>query len=186
MSKILITGMPLSGKTTQAKRLSKELEFRVIDFNSLIKNSRDFNKELKSSFCFYNTLPKELKTSLKYLISSEDNLYSIFFRDNYILDGLMIDYKDKNFLLKNNLINTVLFLNISEKESFKRLEFIQNFGYFKLKYSSLYHKKRLEIFYDNTLEAIDSLKKSKKITCYEINGEDTIENVHKEIFSILN
>ncbi|NMB67018.1 AAA family ATPase [Candidatus Woesearchaeota archaeon] len=199
MEKILISGIPLSGKTTQANKLDSKLEHsKLINIESLLLNHKINHKSTNnnSSFTFYETLPKEFKTSLKRIlnedyresISVNSTIYPINpYNRYYILDNLLFDLKDANFLLRNNLINKLIILNLSEKELIKRWEFIQNFSSnFKLKYFSLYHKRRLSIFYNNTLPALEYLKKNKNISSLEIDASKKEDEIYKEIINFLN
>ncbi len=184
MEKILISGIPLSGKTTQANKLDSKLEHsKLVNIESLLLDYRIKHKPKyvndKPSFIFYETLPREFKTSLKNILNEDDKIY--------ILDNLIFDLKDANFLLRNNLIDKLIILDLSEKESLKRLDFIQNFcNNFKLKHSFLYHQKRLDLFYKNTLPALEYLKKIKKISSLEIDASKKEDEIYKEIFNFLN
>ena len=188
IQRILITGIPASGKSTQAGLL----RFRRIRVRDLRKSN------CQTSFSFYTSLSNDMKIRLKELISNPEetakqtsgiyrNLSKYKFFNNYVLDGVLFDITDAKYLLKKDLINKVIVLNLGEEEARKRAEFIRE-HHFEIEYSNLYFNKRIQIFKENTLPAINYLreKSSENLSLIEIDASKSKEEISKEISSFLN
>ena len=177
-----ILGKPGCGKGTQAELLEKKFRFEHISIGALLRKrikKNDFiAKRLReimetgglvptvSVFQLWMPRLEHLKKQNKFqgvvFDGSPRKLY-----EAQMLDELLTLYKwDKNF--------KVLYLVISNKEALRRL---QKRGRFDDDKKEILY--RLEVFKKEILPVISHYRKRKVLL--EINGEQSRENVHREI-----
>jgi len=107
MKTIIVTGSAATGKTTIAKKLAKEKNYKYIDLNSLIKKHKlyDFyNKSLKT----YEVDTKKLNKFLIDLIETS--------KSNLIIDSHLSHYLPKKY------VNLCIVTKCNLKELKKRLQ----------------------------------------------------------------
>jgi len=191
----IIIGPPGSGKGTQAKLLLKKFKglYYVYPgeiFRTLFKANTDAGNRIKKIGESGGLQPEDLATTLwMYKIS-----FNVRDGQGFLLDGSPRKIKEAeslyNFLkFLDRIKNTILFvLHISEKESYKRLIRRVDVATGKaIKRADDNRKKinlRWNLYKKETLPAIDYMKK-KKCKVVEINGEQSIEKVFKDILKAI-
>ena len=176
--KIILIGMPGSGKSTQGNLLSKKLNVPYLStghiFRELAKEKTKLGHQVKIIMTA-GLLISDAKTQKivsDYLSRSE-------YEKGYILDGFprTVNQAEK---FKNG-IDYVIYLNVSDKEILWRLAYRHEQG--REDDTLLAIRKRIEIFHKFT-EPVLSYYRRKKLLV-EIDGEKPIEVIHKEIISKL-
>ncbi|MBU2633650.1 MAG: adenylate kinase family protein [Nanoarchaeota archaeon] len=107
MKTIIVTGSAATGKTTIAKKLAKEKNYKYIDPNQLIKKHKlyeSYNRKLKT----YEVDTKKLNKFLTNLIKTS--------KDNLIIDSHLSHYLPKKY------VNLCIITKCNLKELKKRLE----------------------------------------------------------------
>jgi len=188
---IFLTGMPASGKDTQAKLLAKKLKATKITISDLLSDL--FNKSSKKIIStFGKTLYLE-KEKNKYLSGGLVSPYLVSFlvlkeiekklplkQTLIIVGGPRTVTEAKNylrFIRHHNLKAIFLSLVISEEEVFKRALKRHRADNLDLPEKV---KIRLLNFKKYTLPAINFLKKRKTIE--EINGEGSVKEVFNRLW----
>lgn len=182
MKTIIIFGPPGSGKGTQAKLLSKELN--LIHFSTGEKLRKESNKKTKlgkqinSLTSKGNLVPDELSTRITKNFILSHNKY------NLLLDGFPRTLNQAANLvtfLKEIKCDNIIVINlkVSKKELLKRL----------LERAKIEHRKddnpktikqRLKIYHHQTKPIIKFLKKNK-LKIFSFNGKGDISKIQKEI-----
>lgn len=166
--KIIIFGAPGSGKSTQAKILSKKLNIPHISTGDLVRAEN-------------GSLKKEITHVLsKGKLVSDKTIYKIFekriskpdCKAGFILDGFPRNITQAKKLKKMIKINKIFEINISYKESVKRLS----------------KRKRKDETFNIVKERLKIYKKqTKPIFNYykeiliKINGEQSVQEIAKDI-----
>jgi adenylate kinase len=202
--KLIFIGPQGSGKGTEAKRISKELEICHISTGDLLRNTQGKLKEEINSYINKGDLiPNELM--LKIL---KEKLNSSECSKGFILDGFPRNIEQANMLDEITNIDYVVKLNISDEEAIKRISgrrVCNNCGKNYNLYTGILPKKegvcdacgskivkrkddypeavkkRLEIYHKKTEPVLK--KYSKKLI--KINGEQSVEKVQEEILNKL-
>lgn len=179
---LIMLGPAGSGKSTQDKLVEKEFGYKPFimgdilreeakketalgkKIHALIKDGHMVSLEIASDLIF-----EKVKRS-----KAKKILMDGFPREFY--QSIVFDY----FIKTNNYkLMGVIHLNLSRKESIKRL-LLRKRSDDDLKAIN----QRLDDYHKITKKAIDKYRKEKKLI--EINGEQTIDNVFKEIKTKLN
>lgn len=191
----IIIGPPGSGKGTQAKLLLKRFKglhyvYPGDIFRALFNANTDAGDRIKKIGESGGLQPEELATTLwMYEIS-----FNVKKGYGFLLDGSPRKPKEAealfNFLkFLDKLKTTILFLiNVSEKESFKRLTKRVDVATGKeIKRADDDKKKiklRWSLYKKETIPAINYMRR-KSCRLIEVNGEQSIENVFKDILKAI-
>jgi len=175
--KIIIIGIQGAGKSTQGNLLSKKLDIPYLStghiFRQIAKEHTQLGRYIKEvmNAGYLISDSKTLKIVTEYLQRPE-------YQEGYILDGFPRTLTQaKQF---KNGINQVLYLKVSDKEALWRLAYRGGNGADVREDETLKAIiKRIELFHKFT-EPVLHYYKDKKILV-EINGEQDIEDIHKEI-----
>ncbi|OGK20607.1 hypothetical protein A3C23_05430 [Candidatus Roizmanbacteria bacterium RIFCSPHIGHO2_02_FULL_37_13b] len=176
--KLILIGMPGSGKSTQGNLLSKELNIPYLStgdiFRTLSKEPTPTGRYIKEIIDKGSLIPddKTIQIVTEYLSRSD-------YKDGYILDGFpRTSIQAMNF--KDN-IDYVLYLSIDDVESLNRLLKRQD----KLRQDDTVNtiKKRIEIFHKQTQPVLDFYKPKGLLQI--VDGSKSIEGIHQVIIDIL-
>lgn len=206
--KIVILGPQGSGKGTQATLLSKKLGIHTISTGQLLRDeaikNTPFGRKIKSIIDKGRLVPDDWV--LKLLM---ERIKKRDCKKGFILDGHPRNKYQLEDLKRNIKVDIAFLLNISDKEAIKRLSArrqckkcgtIYNLITFKPKKSGKCDncdsrivqraddkpaaiKRRLQIFNKDTRAVFDYFLKNKMLI--EINGEQSVDKVHKDIMKEL-
>lgn len=172
--KIILIGIQGSGKSTQGNLLSKELKIPYLStghiFRELAKEKTPLGRYIKEVVNAGYLVPDK-----KTLDIVSDYLKRPEYKAGYILDGFPRTLAQaKEF---ENGINKVIYLKVSDREALWRLAYRN--GDEREDDTLKAIKKRIELFHKFTEPVLDFYR--KKGVLVEIDGEKTIEEIHKEI-----
>ena len=108
MTVICVSGTPCTGKTTLARKLSKQFNYEYIDVNKLIKDNKLNEKYDKKRRCYIVDIKKLNKLLIK-LINAKENL---------VIDSHLSHYLSKKYV--DLCIITKCDLKVLEKRLKKR------------------------------------------------------------------
>jgi len=174
---ILMIGPAGSGKGTQNKFIEKDFGYKPLSMGELLreeaKRKTKLGKKIKEIISKGNLIPLELASDLLFEKLKKEKSNKI------LMDGFPREYDQAAvfdyFLHTQNFeIVAVIHLNISKKESIKRL--LQRKRNDDTKKAIT---KRLEDYDNITKKVIHRYKEKEKLI--EINGNQSVENVYKEI-----
>lgn len=175
--KIILIGIQGSGKSTQGNLLSKKLKIPYLStghiFRDLAKEKTPLGRYIKEIMNAGFLIPdsKTLSIVSDYLRRSE-------YEKGYILDGFPRTlHQAEEF---ENGITKAIYLNVSDKEALWRLSYRNNDDTREDETLAAI-RKRIELFHKHTKPVLDFFK--KKGILYEVNGEQSIEDIHREIMS---
>lgn len=181
LRKILFIGMPGAGKGTQSKLLVP-YEFKQISTGDLIREGWKRKDPIlmphKLSIEAGGYLPKE---EIFMLIDKE--IGNLKDSKGYIFDGAIRNLSQAEIALERNLIEEVLFFELSEEESRKRLEKRHEMGGRKDDAPEVIDK-RFKKYLESTKPLVEYLSK-KKIPVHTINAYPSIEKIHEEVLRVL-
>ncbi len=176
--KIILIGIQGSGKSTQGNLLSKKLGVPYLStghiFRALAKEKTKLGRHIKETMNAGYLIPDDKTITIvsKYLRRSE-------YQKGYILDGFprtLVQAK----AFKNG-IDKVIYFKVSDKEALHRISF-RNGEAREDETPSAVHK-RIESFHKFTEPVLEFYR--KKGVLVEVDGEKSIEEIHKEIISHL-
>lgn len=172
--KIILIGMPGSGKSTQGNLLSKKLGIPYLStghiFRDLAKEHSKLGRQIK---LIMNT--GLLVSDAKTLTIVSDYLKRPEYEKGYILDGFPRTLTQAEEF--QNGIDTVIYLHVSDKEILWRLAYRDSQD--REDDTLLAIRKRIEVFHRFTKPVLDYYRRKKKLL--EVDGERKIEEIHKEI-----
>lgn len=188
---IFLVGPPLSGKDTQGRLLAKKLKGKFIVTSELIRN---FFRKTKKNYIkikdkFLDLRKEREKLKIGALVDSFLVSHLILKRleeaiekkETLIISGSprrIPEAKKEFYFLRNNASFAFIFLNVSQKEIFKRaLKRKRDDDAINVL------KKRIELYKKETLPTIDFLRKNRVLI--RIKGEKPVLNVHQEIMKKL-
>lgn len=178
--KIILIGIQGSGKSTQGNLLSQKLSIPYLSsghiFREMSKEKTPLGRFLKETMNAGYLIPDD-----KTLEIVEEYLKHPEYEKGYILDGFPRTVKQAEEFA--NGIKAVFYLKVSDKEALWRLagrdeEGIREDNTLKA------IMKRIDLFHAKTRPVIDFYR--QKGVLFEIDGEQTIEQIHEEILSKLN
>ena len=172
--KIILVGIQGSGKSTQGNLLSSELKIPYLStghiFRNLAREHTPLGRYIKEVMNAGYLIPdkKTLQIVSDYLRRPE-------YQKGYILDGFPRTVPQaKSF---KNGVDKVIYLKVSDKEALWRLSYRN--GEMREDETLLAIRKRIESFHEFTEPVLDFYR--KKGILVEINGEQKIEEIYKEI-----
>jgi len=188
---IIFYGPEGSGKGTQAKLLSQKLNLPVLTSGDLVREAAAKDQGLIGDVC------RKALHEGKYVADSEmfvlwkDRLKKPDMKHGWIMDGFPRNINQAKFLVRKvkkhgYRIEKVFYLKISDEEAMKRLlkrGRKLHEGNSELHDSPERIKQRLLIYHQGEKEVLDFFGKMGILE--EINGEQSIEEVHREIISKL-
>lgn len=178
--KLVLMGIQGSGKSTQGNLLSRELNLPYLSsghiFRRLAREKTPLGRYVKETMAAGLLISDSKTISLihGYLQRPE-------YKDGYILDGFPRTLAQaKEFV---NGIDKVIFLQVSEKEALWRLSYRKNGNGVREDETLMAVRKRIEMFYKKTNKVLDYYR--QKGILLEVNGEQSIEDIFKEIMKKL-
>jgi len=183
MNVLIITGPPYAGKGTQCAILKKELKYKHISTGDRIRNEKKRKSEIGLVMKDYDDkgllVPDTIMARLlDQIIQEHQNETGI------ILDGYprtipqvetLVELLDKY----NKQINQVINIKVPKEELLNRAKERAKSSTRKDDKDEAIHTRRIAVFEQNTLPAIEHLR--TKTTVEDINGLGTIEETAVEI-----
>lgn len=181
----IILGVSGSGKGTQAELLAKELNLKIVDGGAYL---RSLIKSKEISVSGVKRINRGKLAPTKIVKDWLENQIQKNCKRGFIISGQPRMLEEAKFVLRCFIENKcslpkVIFLRVSKKEVYKRLRK----RYLREKRADDLPKgikNRLEYFETNVKKVIDYFR--KKNILIEIDGEQSIENVHKDILKAIN
>jgi adenylate kinase len=174
--KIILIGIQGAGKSTQGNLLKEVLHIPYLStghiFREMSKEKTPLGRYIKETMNAGYLIPdgKTVKIVEEYLKKPEYN-------SGYIMDGFpRTPSQAKKF---ENGINHVFYLRVSDKEALWRLAYRNEEGRDDETLPAIL--KRIELFHKFTEPVIDYYR--QKGTLREIDGEQSIDEIHQEIMS---
>ena len=175
--RIILIGIQGAGKSTQGNLLSEKLKIPYLStghiFRELAKEKspegRYIKETINAGFLISNEKTQHVVSN--YILRPE-------YQSGYILDGFpRTVHQAENFEEK---IDYVIYLKVSDKEALWRIS-----GREEERDDETLKaiRKRIELFHEHTKPVLDFYR--TKHLLMEINGEQTIEEINKEILSKL-
>lgn len=172
--KIILIGIQGAGKSTQGNLLSEKLKVPYLStghiFRNLAKEHTQMGRYIKEVMNAGYLIPddKTLEIVSDYLSRPE-------YQKGYILDGFpRTTVQAESF---KNGIDKVVYLRVSDEEAVKRLTLRTGQGREDETPSAI--QRRIESFHTFTKPVLDYYK--EKGILVEVDGEKTIEEIHREI-----
>ena len=175
--KIILIGIQGAGKSTQGKLLSKTLKIPYHStghiFRAIAKEHTPLGRYIKEVMNAGYLIPddKTHEVVSEYLAREE-------YQRGYILDGFpRTRIQAESF---KNGIDYVIFINVSDEEAVRRLSIRRDDRDDETGQALV---KRIELFHKFTEPVLDYYR--EKGILHEIDGERSIEEIHKEICRVL-
>lgn len=188
---VIFYGPEGSGKGTQAKLLSQELHIPILTSGDLVRDAAANDKGIIGEVCRQSlaegkyVADSEMFVLWKWRLKDEDA------KGDWIMDGFPRNVEQAKFLddkvdKYGYKIDLVIYLNLSEEESYRRL--IKrgrplHAGSSELHDSPERIKQRLEMYKAGEKDVLDFY--NTKGVLVEINADQTIENVHNDIMKMV-
>lgn len=178
---IVLLGMPGSGKSTQADLLCNNKKYMFFGMGDIIrdtlKKKNKVAKQIKNLVNSGNLIPFEISADLLFTDIKEHKSKKILI-DGFprqIEQAYILDY----FLYsKKYNLRAVLYIEISKKESYKRL-----YNRKRNDDTKKVIKKRINVFYKEIKPVLERYE--QKEVLIKINGHQNIEDVYSEIIKKL-
>lgn len=172
--KLVLIGIQGSGKSTQGNLLSEKLHIPYLStghiFRELAKEHTVLGRHIKEVMNAGYLIPDEktIKIVSEYLSRPE-------YKNGYILDGFprTIGQVEK---FKNG-VDAVIYLTVSDKEALKRISGRNDSS--RQDETSDAILKRIDSFHKFTKPVLDYYKKKNMLI--EVDGEKSIEEIHKDV-----
>ncbi|OGH15486.1 MAG: hypothetical protein A3C27_03395 [Candidatus Levybacteria bacterium RIFCSPHIGHO2_02_FULL_39_36] len=177
MVKIVLIGIQGSGKSTQGNLLAEKLKVPYLStghiFREIAKEHTPMGRYIKEIMNSGYLIPDE-----KTLEIVSDYLSRPEYQKGYILDGFpRTKVQAESF---KNGIDAVLYIKVLDEEAIRRLSLRRDNREDEAPRAL---KKRIESFHKFTIPVLEYYKEKGKL--HEINGERTIEEIHRDICGIL-
>jgi adenylate kinase len=174
--KIIFLGTQGSGKSTQAKLLAEKLNMPYLEMGQLLRDRAnqgdDLAKTLKKILDSGHLVESE--TTISILRSKLATLDAVI---GYVLDGFPRNYAQYNALDPD--IDLVFYVNVTDEEATRRLMKRARSDDTK---DAL--KKRLEIYHRETEPLLEKFQQAEILK--EIDGERSVDIIHREILQFVN
>lgn len=178
---IILIGIQGSGKSTQGNLLSKKIHIPYLStghiFRELAKEHTRLGRYIKEHLHAGMLIPdrETLKIVMEYLNQPE-------YQKGYILDGFPRTLKQAEQF--NHEITDVLYLKVSDQEALWRLAYREeNEKELRDDETLAAIRHRIELFHKHTEPILHYYHKKRLLI--EINGEQPIKEIHKEIMKKL-
>lgn len=172
--KIILIGIQGAGKSTQGNLLSENLNIPYLStghiFRELAKEHSPLGRYIKEIMNAGYLIPDD-----KTLEIVSDYLKRPEYKDGYILDGFPRTIAQVKAF--ENGVDKVVYLKVSDREALWRLSYRNSEGREDETLSAL--RKRIELFHKVTEPVLDYYR--QKGNLIEIDGEKSIDDIHKEI-----
>ena len=180
--KIILVGIQGSGKSTQGNLLRDKLGVPYLStghiFREIAKEKTTLGRYIKETMTARYLIPDKKTNEIV-----SDYLERPEYEKGYILDGYPRTYAQAKAF--KNGIDKVIYLDVPDKEALWRLAFRTNEnGEVREDETLAAIKKRIELFHKFTEPVLEYYKTKGKLVT--INGEQSIEEIHKEIMDKLN
>ncbi len=176
--KIILIGIQGSGKSTQGNLLSKKFKTPYLSsghiFREIAKDKTQLGRYVKETMNAGFLIPDE-----KTLQIVEEYLKNPKYRNSFILDGFPRTITQARKLSCS--VDKVFYLKVSDKEALWRLSYRNDNIREDETLAAL--RKRIELFHKVTEPVLEYYNRKKLLS--EINGEQKIEKVFKDILSSL-
>lgn len=177
--KLILIGIQGSGKSTQGNLLKEKLGLPYLStghiFREMAKEKTPVGRYIKETLNAGFLIPDE-----KTMEIVEEYLSKPDYTDGYILDGFPRTLAQaKGF---KNGITEVIYLKVSDKEALWRLSYRNDTSREDETLAGI--RKRIELFHKFTEPVLDFYREKRKL--HEVDGEQSIEHIHKEIMHIIN
>jgi adenylate kinase len=175
--KIILLGIQGSGKSTQGNLLSKTLDIPYLStghiFREIAKERTSLGRYIKEVMTAGFLIPDEKTNKIV-----SDYLSRPEYEKGYIMDGYpRTRAQAKAF---KNGIDKVIYLEVSDKEALWRLSYrAGEDGEVREDDTLSAIRNRIELFHKFTEPVLEHYKEQKKLV--RIDGEQSIEKIHKEI-----
>lgn len=175
--KIVLIGIQGSGKSTQGNLLSKKLKVPYLStghiLRELSKEKTRLGRYIKETINAGVLMPDS-----KMIPIVEEYLQRTEYKNGYILDGFPRTLAQAKVF--NGEVDAVVYLNVSDREALWRLSYREeNEQEDREDETLLAIRKRIELFNEYTKPVLAYYKRKKLLI--EINGEQDITEIHKEI-----
>lgn len=175
--KVILIGIQGSGKSTQGNLLSEKLKIPYLStghiFREMAKEKTPLGRYIKEIMNAGSLIPdkKTVHAVSEYLKKPE-------YSSGYILDGFPRTLEQVEKF--ENGVDKVIYLKVSDREALWRLSYRNGDNGEERDDETLAAiRRRIELFHKLTEPVLDHYKKRKILV--EINGEKSIEEIHREI-----
>lgn len=189
---IVFYGPEGSGKGTQAKLLAEKLQIPILTSGDLVRDAAENDKGIIGVVCKQSleegkyVADSEMQVLWKWRLKEEDA------KGPWVMDGFPRNVEQAKFLddkidKYGYKVEMVLFLNLPEEESYKRLAARArpvHAGSSELHDSQERIKSRLELYKEGEKEVLEYYR--GKGVLVEINANQPVEKVHEDIMKYLN
>lgn len=171
-------GIQGAGKSTQGNLLSEKLHIPYLStghiFREMSKEKTSLGRYIKEVINAGYLIPDEktLQIVSEYLKREE-------YESGYIMDGFPRTLKQAEAFV--NGIDKVIYLKVSDKEALWRLSYRN--GEVRQDETLMAIRKRIGLFHELTEPVLDYYRKKGQLI--EIDGEKSIEEIHREIMEKL-
>lgn len=172
--KIILIGIQGAGKSTQGNLLSEKLNIPYLStghiFREMAKEKTSLGRYIKEIMNAGYLIPddKTVEIVSEYLKKPE-------YKSGYILDGFPRTVEQVKMF--ENGVDKVVYLNVPDKEALWRLSYRNGDSREDETLAAI--RKRIELFHQLTEPVLEYYR--QKGTLVEIDGEKSIEDIHKEI-----
>lgn len=180
--RIVLIGIQGSGKSTQGNLLSEKLQIPYLSTGHIL---RDIAKDKSRSGRYIKETINAgvLVPDHRMIPIVQDYLQNENYQKGYILDGFPRTVAQAQVF--NGGLDCVVYLNVSDKEALWRLSYREEDESAEDREDEtlLAIRRRIELFHQHTKPVLEYYR--EKDMLLEINGEQTIEEIHSEIMQKL-
>lgn len=175
--KVILIGIQGSGKSTQGNLLAKKFNVPYLStghiFRELAKEHTKLGRYIKEIMHAGTLVPNRRTIAIV-----NDYLTRPEYQDGFILDGFPRTIEQAKAFEQD--IDDVIYLKVSDREALWRLSYREEHEKEERDDETLAAvRKRIKLFHDITEPVLDYYHKKRRLI--EINGEQSVEEIHKEI-----